>query len=107
MFVVAIGTNPFSFKNFVAARSANDDDTSDVAKVAFNAINLCIVTDVTTRSSIHLDCMKTPVKMMKVPGQCYPYPRQLNPRKWRAKRKTSYFPHPVHRNLIVIIQMLH
>ena len=29
----AAGTNPFSFKNFVAARSANDNDTSDVVKV--------------------------------------------------------------------------
>ena len=32
-FLLASGVNPFSFKNFVAARSANDDDASDVAKV--------------------------------------------------------------------------
>ena len=32
-FLLASGVNPFSFKNFVAARSANDDDSSDVAKV--------------------------------------------------------------------------
>ena len=32
-FLLASGVNPFSFKNFVAARSTNDDDASDVAKV--------------------------------------------------------------------------
>ena len=54
--MLTAGANPFSFKNFVAARNANENDTSDVTKVMLLWLIPSIgILNTLHRSSICLD----------------------------------------------------